>query len=67
MVLTLVATDLRVLCCHTGANRHEMHFRLTLADNLSSDTATPPPGEIIDRMKNPRIEKDPQRYQFYGD
>lgn len=53
---------------YSGPRRHESDWCITFADNLSSDTATPPPSEIIKRMKeNLRIKKDPQWYRFYGD
>jgi hypothetical protein len=62
-------TSMRFVTCNTtGPRRHESDFCLAFADNLSSHTATPPPREIIDKMKeNLRIEKDPQWYRFYGD
>ena len=53
---------------YSGPRRDESDWCITFADNISRDTATPPPREIIDRMKeNLRIEKDPQWYLFYGD
>ena len=60
-------TDVHFVSCNTGAPRHETDFCLTLADNLSPDTATIPPREIIEMMKkNLRIEKDPQWYRYDG-
>ena len=53
---------------NSGPRRHESDWCITFADNLSPDTATPPPKEIIDRMKeNLRIKKEPRWYEFYGD
>ena len=53
---------------YTGPRRHESDWCLTFADNFSPDTATLPPREIIDKMKeNLRIEQEPQWYRFYGD
>ena len=61
-------TSMHMVTCNTGPRRHESDFCLTLADNLSSDTATLPSREIIEKMKeNLRIEKDPQWYRFDGD
>ena len=61
-------TSIHFVSCNTGPHRHESDFCLTLADNLSSDTATLPPREVIDMIKkNLRIEKDPQWYRFDGD
>ena len=55
-------TTMRFVACHkTGPHRHETDFCLSLADNISQDTATPPSREIIDMMKkNLHIEKDPK-------
>ena len=61
-------TSTHFVTYNTGPRRHESDWCLTLADNISTDTATPPPREIIDRMKeNLSIEKEPQWYRFYGD
>ena len=61
-------TSVHFVVCNSGPRHHESDFCLTLEDNLSSDTATLPPREIIDKMKeNLLIEKDPQWYRFYGD
>ena len=52
----------------SGPRRHESDWCITFADNISPDTASLPPRDIIDRMKeNLRIEKEPQWYRFYGD
>jgi hypothetical protein len=51
-----------------GPRRHESDWCLTLADNISSDTVTPPPREIIDKMKEAlQITRDPQWHRFDGD
>jgi hypothetical protein len=42
-------------------------WSLTLADNISSNTVTPPPREIIDKMKEALIMRDPQWHRFNGD
>ena len=61
-------TSMHMVSCNTGPRRHESDFCLTLVDNLSSDTASLPSREIIEKMKeNLRIEKDPQWYRFDGD
>ena len=61
-------TSMHFIAYDTGPRRHESDLCLTLADNISPDTATPPSEEIINQMKeNLRIEKDPQWYRFYGD
>ena len=53
---------------YSGPRRHESDWCITFADNISPDTASLPPRDIIDRMKeNLRIEKEPQWYRFYGD
>ena len=53
---------------YSGPCRHESDWCITFADNISPDTASLPPRDIIDRMKeNLRIEKEPQWYRFYGD
>jgi hypothetical protein len=61
-------TSMHFVTYDKGPRRHESDLCLTFADNISPDTATPPPREIIDRMKEDlRIEKEPQWYRFYGD
>ena len=61
-------TSMHFVTHYRGSREHESDWCLTFADNISPDTATPPPSEIIDRMKeNLRIKKDPQWYRFYGD
>jgi hypothetical protein len=61
-------TSMHLVTCNTGPRRHESDLCLTFADNLSPDTATPPPREIINRMKESlRIEQEPQWYRFHGD
>ena len=51
-----------------GPRRNESDWCLTLADNISSDTATPPDREIIDKMKEAlQITRDPQWHRFDGD
>ncbi|KAF8805515.1 hypothetical protein BYT27DRAFT_7192612 [Phlegmacium glaucopus] len=51
-----------------GPRRHEEDWCLTLADNISRDTATPPPREVIDNIKNAlEITRDPAWHRFYGD
>ncbi|KAF8811526.1 hypothetical protein BYT27DRAFT_7183901 [Phlegmacium glaucopus] len=61
-------TSMHFVTYNAGPRRHESDWCLTFADNLSPDTATPPPREIIDKMKeNLRIEQEPQWYRFHGD
>jgi len=51
-----------------GPRRHEEDWCLTLADNISQDTVTPPPREIIDNIKHAlEITRDPTWHRFYGD
>ena len=52
----------------SGPCRHESDWCLTLADNISSDTITPPPREIINKMKEAlQITRDSQWHRFDGD
>ena len=61
-------TSMHFVTYNTGPRRHESDWCLTFAVNLSPDTATPPPREIIDKMKeNLRIVQEPQWYRFHGD
>ena len=61
-------TSMHFVTYNKGPRRHESDWCLTFADNISPDTATLPPREIIDRMKEDlHIEKEPQWYRFYGD
>jgi hypothetical protein len=51
-----------------GPRRHEEDWCLTLADNISRDTATPPPREIIDKIKKVLdLNTDPEWHVFHGD
>lgn len=53
---------------YTGPRRNEEDWCLTLADNISRDTATPPPREIIDKIKEVLdLTRDPEWHVFYGD
>ena len=60
-------TSMQFVTYYSGPRRHESDLCLTFADNISPDTATPPPEEIVNKMKeNLRLEKNPQWYRFYG-
>ena len=51
-----------------GPRSQESDWCLTLADNISPDTATPPPQEIIDQIKEDLyLSREPQWYPFNGD
>jgi len=52
----------------SGPRRYESDWCLTLADNISPDTMTPPPRDIIDKIKEDlQLTRDPQWHRFNGD
>jgi hypothetical protein len=57
-----------IVTYYSGPRRHEEDWCLTLADNISRDTATPPSRELIDKIKEAlEITRDPEWHRFYGD
>ncbi|KAI9428932.1 hypothetical protein H4582DRAFT_411351 [Lactarius indigo] len=61
-------TTTRFVTYYSGPRRHHLDWCLTLADNISPDTATPPPREIIDKIKEAlEITRDPEWHLFCGD
>ncbi|EDR01651.1 uncharacterized protein LACBIDRAFT_310607 [Laccaria bicolor S238N-H82] len=61
-------TTRHIVTYHSGPRRHEEDWCLTLADNISRDTAMPPAKEVIDKIKEAlEITRDPEWHRFYGD
>lgn len=61
-------TTRHIVTYYSGPRRHEEDWCITLADNISCDTATPPPRELIDKIKEAlEIARDPEWHLFYGD
>ncbi|KAH8987806.1 hypothetical protein EDB92DRAFT_1935969 [Lactarius akahatsu] len=61
-------TTVHMVTYYSGPRRHQSDWCLTLADNISPDTATPPPREVIDEIKEAlEITRDPEWHLFGGD
>ncbi|KAH9171391.1 hypothetical protein EDB89DRAFT_2243567 [Lactarius sanguifluus] len=61
-------TTIHFVTYYSGPHRHHADWCLTLADNISPDTATPPPREVIDEIKEAlEITRDPEWHLFGGD
>ncbi|KAH9074147.1 hypothetical protein EDB83DRAFT_2505048 [Lactarius deliciosus] len=61
-------TTVHVVTYYSGPRLHQSDWCLTLADNISPDTATPPPREVIDQIKEAlEITRDPEWHLFGGD
>ncbi|KAH9003366.1 hypothetical protein EDB86DRAFT_3073138 [Lactarius hatsudake] len=61
-------TTVHVVTYYSGPRLHQSDWCLTLADNISPDTATPPPREVIDQIKEALdITRDPEWHLFGGD
>ncbi|KAH9031680.1 hypothetical protein EDB84DRAFT_1491459 [Lactarius hengduanensis] len=61
-------TTVHMVRYYSGPRRHQADWCLTLADNISPDTATPPPREVIDEIKEAlEITRDPEWHLFGGD
>lgn len=61
-------TTIHFVTHYSGPHRHHADWCLTLADNISPDTATPPPREVIDKIKEALdITLDPKWHLFGGD
>ena len=61
-------TTRHIVTYYNGPRRHEEDWCLALADNISCDTATPPPRELIDKIKEVlEITRGPEWHRFYGD
>ncbi|KAH9061128.1 hypothetical protein EDB87DRAFT_1560797 [Lactarius vividus] len=61
-------TTVHFVTYYSGPRRHQSDWCLTLADNISPDTATPPPREVIDEIKEAlEITQDPEWHLFGGD
>ena len=61
-------TTKHIVTYYSGSRRDDEDWCLCLADNISRDTATPPPQELIDKIKEAlEITRDPEWHRFYGD
>lgn len=60
-------TTRHIVTYYSGPRRHEEDWCLTLADNISRDTSTPPPRELIDKIKEAlEITRDPEWHRRIG-
>ena len=61
-------TTKHIVTYYSGSRRHDEDWCLCLADNITRDTATPPPQELIDKIKEAlEITRNPEWHRFYGD
>ena len=61
-------TTTHIVTYYNGPRRDDEDWCLSLADNISCDTATPPSRELIDKMKEVlEISRDPEWHRFDGD
>ena len=61
-------TTRHIVTYYSGPRRDDEDWCLSLADNISCETATPPSRELIDKIKEAlEITRDPEWHRFYGD
>ncbi len=61
-------TTVHVVKYYSGPRRYHEDWCLTLADNISPDTATPPPRELIDKIKEAlETTREPEWHLFGGE